>query len=48
MNSIRTNGKIWHLCIDIQDPKIISQICTFLKIKPHIHSFGLIDSKIDG
>lgn len=47
MSSLRLNGKIWHICIDIQDPKILNQLCSFMKIKPHIHSLGLVDSKID-
>lgn len=47
MSSIRLNGKIWHICIDLQDQKLINQLCGFMRIKSHVHSLGLIDSKID-
>jgi hypothetical protein len=47
MSAIRINGKIWHICIDMHDPKLLNQLCSFMRIKPQIHSLGLIDSKID-
>ena len=47
LNSIRINGKIWHICLDVQDPKQLNTLCGYMKIKPQIHSLGLIDSNID-
>lgn len=47
LNAVRLNGKIWHICLDLRDEKLLNQLCSFMKIKPQIHSLGLIDSKID-
>lgn len=47
MSAIRLNGKIWHICLDLQDQKLLNTLCTYMKIKPHLHSLGLIDSNID-
>lgn len=48
LSSVRLNGKIWHICIDLRDEKLLNQLCSYMKIKPQIHSLGLVDSKIDG
>lgn len=48
MSAIRLNGKIWHIALDLQDPKLVSTLCSYMKIKPQLHSLGLVDSKIDG
>lgn len=47
INAVRLNGKIFHICIDLQDQRLVSQLCSYMKIKPHLHSLALIDSKID-
>ncbi len=47
LNSIRLNPKIYHIGLDLQDTKNMHTLASYLKIKPHIHSFEPVDSKID-
>ena len=36
LNSIRVNGKLYHIQMDWQDEKMLSTFVSYLKIKPHI------------
>jgi Ran GTPase-activating protein (RanGAP) involved in mRNA processing and transport len=46
LNTLRVNGKIFHMQMDWQDEKMLATFCSYLKIKPHIRSLGPVDSKI--
>jgi hypothetical protein len=46
LNTIRVNGKIFHMQMDWQDEKMLSVFCSYLKIKPHLRSLGPVDSRI--
>jgi hypothetical protein len=46
LNTLRVNGKIFHMQMDWQDEKMLTTFCTYLKIKPHLRSLGPVDSKI--
>ena len=36
LNSIRVNGKLYHIQMDWQDEKMLSTFVSYLKIKSHI------------
>ena len=46
LNTVRVNGKIYHMQMDWQDDKMLYTFCTYLKLKPHLRSIGPVDSKI--
>lgn len=46
LNTLRVNGKIFHMQMDWQDEKMLTTFCSYLKIKPHLRSLGPVDSKI--
>jgi len=46
LNTLRVNGKIYHMQMDWQDEKMLNTFCSYLKIKPHIRSLGPVDSRI--
>lgn len=46
LGTLRANGKIYHMQMDWQDPKMLTTFVSYLKLKPHLRSLGPIDSKI--
>jgi hypothetical protein len=36
LNTLRVNGKIYHMAMDWQDEKMLTTFLSYLKIKPHL------------
>lgn len=36
VSSIRTNVKLFHLCLDVQDERLLKQLVNYIKIKTNI------------
>jgi hypothetical protein len=36
LSSIRVNGKLYHMQMDWQDPKMLTTFVSYLKIKAHV------------
>lgn len=36
LNTVRVNGKIFHMQMDWQDDKMLNTFLSYLKIKPHL------------
>ena len=39
LGSIRVNGKIYHMQMDWQDPKMLTTFISYLKLKTHLRYF---------